>query len=386
MSEKETKVTTASGSQPPADQVYGWVELRLSLRDWIVAGAIVVAALALVPTLGRQVEPFAPGEDYRIPHKLSEDYWTFQRFSSLQAGQDKTLVIGDSVVWGEYVTSRQTLSHHLSALAGGGRFANLGVPGMYPAAMAGLLEHYGGGIANRRVLLHCNMLWLASKEHDLQEGKEFRLNHPGLIPQFFPRIPVHTASRSDRLGNVMRHVVPFRAWVWHWRTVCLDGADLPNWTIDHPYGNPAVLPGDDTSGEDDPASSKPVSWRKAGKVRQDYPWVDLSDSIQWQLFQRCVETLQRRGNQVFVLVGPFNEDMLLSPQTRQTYALRKAQIEAWLREKGIACSAPGALRSDLYADASHLLDEGYAELAALLLGDESFAAFCGAPRLAPLKR
>ena len=39
-------------------------------------------------------------------------------------------------------------------------------------------------------------------------------------------------------------------------------------------------------------------------------WVDLGTSLQWRLFRAAVHTLLRRGNRVFVLVGPFNEHLL----------------------------------------------------------------------------
>jgi hypothetical protein len=68
-------------------------------------------------------------------------------------------------------------------LAGGPRVVNLGVDGVHPVALAGLVEHYGHEIRGRKVLLHCNLLWMSSPEADLQGGKERSINHPALIPQ-----------------------------------------------------------------------------------------------------------------------------------------------------------------------------------------------------------
>ena len=378
-SEDTTKQNMPRAHRDPATE-YGEVEVRLSLREWIAAGVVAALVLWLAPVLWERVEPFQPGEDYRIPYDLSGDYWLFQRYGRLAAGQSKTLVIGDSVVWGEYVTSRQTLSHYLNALAGQDRFANLGVDGMYPVAMAGLLDYYGDGIADSRVLLHFNPLWLASREHDLQAGKEFRLNHPELIPQFVPDIPVYSASYSDRLGCLVQHFIPLRTWVRHLQVAYLGSLDLPTWTIDHPYGTPVRIPADSPPGQGERPRHEPAPWTRRDPTLQDNPWVELSDSLQWWSFRRSVEILRSRGNTVFVLVGPFNEHML-EPRSRDAYKLRKGEMEAWLRANGIEYFAPDALRSELYADASHPLSEGYAEIARQLFAYEAFRRFDGGPRV-----
>ena len=38
-----------------------------------------------------------------MPHELSNDYWLFQRYADLAAAQSDMVILGDSVVWGEYV-------------------------------------------------------------------------------------------------------------------------------------------------------------------------------------------------------------------------------------------------------------------------------------------
>ena len=108
-------------------------------------------------------------------------------------------MLGDSVVWGYYVSADQTLSHYLSELSGGRRFANLGVDQVHPVAMAGLVEHYGRAMAGKRVLLHYNPLWMSSDERDLETAKEVG-NHSRLIPQFFPGIPSYHEPLEGRLG------------------------------------------------------------------------------------------------------------------------------------------------------------------------------------------
>jgi hypothetical protein len=45
---------------------------------------------------------------------------------------------------------------------------------------------------------------------------------------------------------------------------------------------------------------------------------------------------------------------------------------AWLKSENIPCCAPEPLPSELYADASHPLTEGYRLLAAQLFADAAF--------------
>ena len=137
-----------------ADLRFGSNAVRLSAKEWAVTGLILVALALLAPVLWSQWEEFQPGPDYRIPYDLSGDYWLFNRYANLAAEHRDILAVGDSVIWGQYVTEGQTLTHHLNRAAGGPQFANLGMDGMHPAALAGLLEYYGGGIRGRSVLLN----------------------------------------------------------------------------------------------------------------------------------------------------------------------------------------------------------------------------------------
>jgi hypothetical protein len=74
-----------------------------------------------------------------------------------------------------------------------------------------------------------------------------------------------------------------------------------------------------------------------------------------------VDILRGRGNDVFVLLGPFNEH-LLTPASCDAYQKRKATIESWFREKQVPYLAPLPLATNLYADASHPLAPGYEAL------------------------
>ena len=79
---------------------------------------------------------------------------------------------------------------------------------------------------------------------------------------------------------------------------------------------------------------------------------------------------------MFVLVGPFNVHML-DRQSRAVYNKRLAAVSAYLAAAGVPYFVPEPLDSDLYADASHPLAAGYAELARRLYENEAFTRFDG---------
>ena len=117
-----------------------------------------------------------------------------------------------------------------------------------------------------------------------------------------------------------------------------------------------------------------LSWKDNKIPLQDYPWVDLDTSLQWQAFQRVVQVLQKRGNRVFVLVGPFNEH-LMTAESKERYQKVKAAVGAWLDSQQIAHAIPEPLPSELYGDASHPLPAGYEKLAHQLFDEPTFKSF-----------
>jgi hypothetical protein len=358
------------------DVPFGSNEVRLSPRQWVVAGVVLAAVFYLIPVLWERIEPLQAGPDYRIPYRLGNDYWLYDRYCRRVCSQEKIPVVGDSVIWGHYVASDRTLPHYLNELAGQPRFANLGVDGIHPAAMAGLIEYYGRDITSKHVLLGCNLLWTSSPDSDLSRQKQRPINHPELIPQFSPRIPCYEETPSVRLGIVVGHRVALFGWAKHLRMAYLDNADLCRWTIEHPYANPAAAITCQLPSPDEPPSPKPVAkpWTEQGIRPFHPPWVGLETSLQWRFFKQTVEILRGRGNRVFVLVGPFNEPML-TEESLAVYRARKRAVGAWLRENEIPHFIPDALPSRHYADASHPLAVGYALLAGRLFEDESFRRF-----------
>lgn len=367
------KERTNQMSPPDTDDVAAFDcshYVRLSGRQWLVVAAALLVLVGLGPLVWERIEGFNPTGDYRVPYELSNDYWLYNRYCHRVCEQGKVLVVGDSVVWGHYVEPDQTLSHYLNEFSRGDRFVNLGADGTHPAALLGLLKHYGSDIRGRTVLLHLNPLWMSSSKHDLETTKEFRFNHPELVPQFTPRIPCYKAPLSARIRIAMRREMPFANWVSHMRAAYFQNLDLAAWTIEHPYGCPVTamarkLP--------EPRAPKRPPQAQKEPRKQDMAWVDLESSLQWQFFRRAVQLLQERGNTVFVLVGPFNEHML-TDQNKVVYGRLKQGIEAWMQKNSIPYLIPAALPPECYVDASHPPAEGYALLAKTLAESPSFKA------------
>lgn len=208
--------------QPAADVrhlpefAFGSNAVRLSLWQWLVVGLAGLALVLFAPALWKRAEAFPDEPDYRVPYDLSTDYWLYQRHAEVAAGRCDTFLIGDSVIWGDYVTPHQTLSHYLNERAGRARFANLGLEAAHPAALAGLVEHYAGPVRGRKVVLLCNPRWMIDPTQDLQGTEDFRFGHPDLVPQFVPRIPCYNPGQwppwkdtSERLGHVIDRNVAF---------------------------------------------------------------------------------------------------------------------------------------------------------------------------------
>jgi hypothetical protein len=374
---------TAAGEPP-----FGVNEVRLSARQWLVALGIVAACIIATPRVWKKIEKFQTSVDYRIPYALSKDYWLYQRRLEELAGPDKVIVLGDSVVWGEYVQASGTLSHFLAQETGRpDGFVNCGMNGLFPLAMEGLVEHYGSALSNRKVILHCNVLWMTSPQADLSSPKEQVFNHSRLVAQFRPRIPCYTADASERLSVLIERNVGFSAWVGHLQNAYFEQKSVPDWTLVQDEGNPPGLPnawhnpvaqitlrvGDDPRDDAQRGPGKPrhKAWSEGGAGPAHFDWVELDRSLQWAAFQRTIGLLRQRGNDVLVILGPFNEHMVAEDQ-RPDFRRLCSGIAAWLGENHIALVAPETLPSQLYGDASHPLTDGYALLAQRISRDEAF--------------
>jgi hypothetical protein len=84
-----------------------------------------------------------------------------------------------------------------------------------------------------------------------------------------------------------------------------------------------------------------------------------------------IATLRQRGNDVLVVLGPFNEHMM-AEENRPTFRKIRDGIAGWLTQNQIAHVVPETLPSALYADASHPLTQGYELLAKQIYVDKNF--------------
>ncbi|MHB8900253.1 MAG: hypothetical protein ACYC6Y_16000 [Thermoguttaceae bacterium] len=359
-----------------AEERFAANDVRLSLRGWLLAAALLGLAFWLVPLGWQQIEPLRLTPDYRVPYSLGNDYWNYRRASREVCRQAETVLVGDSVMWGHYVGSGQTLSHYLGEKTPGLAFANLGVDGIHPVALSGLVDQFGDAIRNRRVILNCNLLWMSSPRHDLSAREETPFNHPALVPQFATAIPVYKATLAERLAVIAGRHFRYLGWADHIRIAYFGSDELATWTFEHPYDNPLrqvtlALPSPDELPSPEP---DPRPWTEKSIRRTTPDWVPLEQSLQWRFFRKTVRSLQERGNRVFVMIGPINEHMLTEKGLAE-YNQRKLAIATWHQQEQIPFAVPEALPSQLYADLSHPTAEGYSLLADKLIAEESFRNF-----------
>jgi hypothetical protein len=373
-----------AADEPP----FGVNEMRLSARQWFAAIAIVLACGAAIPYLWKHWERFAPGPDYRIPYALSKDYWLYQRRLEQIAPTDRIVVLGDSVVWGEYVRPDGTLTHFLNEQTGqADRFVNGGVNGLFPLAMEGLVADYGQSVRGRKVIVHSNVLWMSSPKADLSTDHEETFNHSRLVPQFSSSLLCYRADANERISALLERHIPFFAWTDHLQSAYYDQRSIPQWSLEEDSSDPPRYPNawrnplaplwsgipsepaaDPQRG---PASRRHRPWNARGAQPTHFEWVSLDQSVQWRAFQRVVETLRRRGNDVLVVLGPFNEHMIAEDQ-RPTYRALRDGIAQRLTQNPVPVLVPETLPSELYADASHPLTPGYAQLAEWMLRQSTF--------------
>jgi len=380
--------TSEPAAAPEAVTPFSSNEVRLDARQWLIALAVVTLVMWLTPALWERIERLHTGPDYRIPYSLSKDYWLYARQLRQVCDPNRVIVLGDSVIWGEYVLPDGTLSHFLNREAGEpNRFINAGVNGLFPLALEGLIEHYGRSLRHQRAILHCNVLWMTSPKTDLSVDEEESFNHSRLVPQFSPRIPCYKADVNERLSALLEQRLGFVLWVSHLQNAYFGQKGILNWTMESDNSSPPRCPNlwrnplaqikltVPSGARDDvkrgPRSPRHKPWSKDGEGKTRFEWVAPGSSLQWSAFQRLVGILRERGNDVMIIIGPFNEH-LMAKETRPAYRKLRDEIAAWLSRNQIPHLAPELLPSALYADASHPLTEGYELLAKNIYGDESF--------------
>ena len=340
--------------------------VRLTFKQWIFVAIFCITMIIALPSAWKMVEKFEPGEDYRQPYQLGSDYWFYKRYSEVAYKEYETVLLGDSVIWGHYVPKDETLSHYLNELSRNTKFANLGIDGMHPAALEGLVRYYGKAIKKKNVILHLNLLWLSSPKHDLQTEKEFRFNHPKLVSQFKTKIPCYTAPLLSRFTIALERPFSFSAWTSHLNIYYFNNSNMPTWTMNNPYKNPLENFSRNFANEDTYQKMEESVSSENNSTGGDFQWVSAETSLQWKFFRNTLELLQKRKNKILVLIGPFNEHML-SGENLIKYMELKDKVENWLEQNSISYFSPRTLPAEQYNDSSHPTAEGYKTLAKELI-------------------
>jgi hypothetical protein len=392
--ETPTKNIHKIQAAPPVGEVpFGVNEVRLSGRQGAVTLVILAGLMWLVPLVWQKIERFDTPPDYRIPYELSKDYWLYGRRLRKIEDTQRVVLLGDSVIWGEYVLPDGTLSHFLNQQAGtSDRFVNAGLNGLFPLAQQGLVKHYAGALRHRKVILQWNALWMTSPKADLSTDKEEQFNHSRLVPQFSPRIPCYKAGANERLGAVIENHLGCFSWVGHLQNAYFGQKNILSWTLEddgsepphypNAYRNPlkqitlSVPAAANPDPQRGPQSPRHRPWTASGQGTTSFDWVTAQDSLQWWGFRETVKALRSRGNNVLTIVGPFNEHML-SETNRTTYLHLRDKVITWLKQNQVPFVVPELLPSDLYADASHPLTEGYKLLSERLYADKDFRTWLG---------
>jgi hypothetical protein len=246
---------------------------------------------------------------------------------------------------------------------------------MFPLALEGLLRDYGRAISGRKVILQCNLLWLSSPKADLSAPGDGSVNHSRLLPQFGVEIPGYKADLSERLSATFEQHVPLLAWSQHIDTSYFGDKSIPQWTLEQDSSEPPRLPSAWKNPLDNirrgipgepavdpqrgPKSYRHHAWNSDGAEPVSFEWVSPDRSLQFEAFLRLVRLLKSRGDDVLVILGPFNAHM---DQTKLSGSIREQAADAIAKER-VAIIIPETLPSNLYADASHPLTDGYARLA-----------------------
>src|SRR2546425_8034433 len=158
-------------------------EVRLNAWHWAMVSGIILFVVTLTPPLWKKLERFGTKPDFRIPYALSKDYWLYERRLQ-QLAPTNVVVLGDSVVWGEYVLPDGTLSHFLNDQSGRpGKFVNAGVNGLFPLALEGLVRYYGEPMRGGKVIVHFKALLVSRPKAGLRTEKEERVNNAQSVPQ-----------------------------------------------------------------------------------------------------------------------------------------------------------------------------------------------------------
>lgn len=362
--------------------------LFLRPKEWIVILILVTSIFIGSPIISKRSEQINDS-NYRIPYRLSNDYWSYTQLTS-RLSEKEIPIIGDSVIWGEFVDNNSSLSHFLSDLSDHD-FTNAGMNGLYPLALEGLIKNHARSIKKRKVILHLNLLWMSSPERDLSTPKEQTFNHSQLIPQITRKVPSYHAPIEKRLSRFATNSVPFLSFVKHVKENYFLQRSPAEWTCLQSEANPEQYPNTYLNPLNQLLSADPLFIKDQLKIsikntergvnssrhkpwsgsQRSLDWISLNNSLQWKAFKNLSTELLSRRNDLFVLIGPLNGHMFNEMTASKLNQLRD-EASGWLKSMQINHWSPDPLPSDHYADASHPLTHGYEMLAKELLKNKPF--------------
>ena len=339
--------------------LFSWKELFFTLT------AVFVLVFVLFPTLYRSWEKINLPEDFRLPYVNRDNYYFYSRCAEIEVQRSEYLLLGDSAIWGMYASNSGTLSAQLNRMQKKHRFGNLAIDGLHPVAMQTLMENFGTSIRNRKVLIYFNPLWVNSAKYDLSSKEKFTVNHPELLPQF-GNIASYEASFDKKAGILLDRKCTFFSQLKHIRNFFYNNGDFKTHLVNNGTSNPFSPLRREITAEEKEHKGSSENYLTRRIPVQHWEWVSLAQSRQWKALTDTAKLLQKRGNQVKILIGGINPG-LLDEVTLSGLRQLRVEAEKLLAGENISCIMLPELDAKLYADASHPLEPGYAVLAEYLL-------------------
>lgn len=343
--------------------------LLFSFRELLAVFLIVFVLILLVlPVWHASWEKIELPENYRLPYVNRDNYYLYSRCAELETARSRYLFIGDSAIWGMYAGNSGTLPAQLNRILNERCCGNLAIDGLHPVAMRTLMQSYGSGIRDRTVLIYFNPLWVNSAKYDLSDEEPFTVNHPELLPQF-GSIACYQADFDKKIGILLDRHVRFFGWKKHLQNYFYENEDFKSYLIKRHLSDPFAPIRRQIVPEEKEHKGTNQNYKTRDIPVQHWEWVSLEKSRQWQALQDTVKILRGRGNRVLVMIGTINPG-LLDGSTLDGLRKLRQQAEADLKQKGIDSIMLSEVDAEFYADASHLLESGYAQVAEFLVKEK----------------
>jgi hypothetical protein len=331
----------------------------------VIAAATLLSVAYIFPLTG--YNNFT--ENYRIPHSMNEDYYLYKIYSKHIASGSLIQVIGDSVIWGHYVSDEDTLTACLNRSTKDKKFANMGLEGSYPIVMNGLIENFSSGLKNKKIIVGFNLLWISSQKHDLSGEPESNINHKRVLPQIYPVIPSYNPNIEDRLSAIVSRC-NLLLLIEHIKMSRFKEKNFYSWTMEHPHSS--II--DYFTNSEIPIYKPTAAIRLDQMHEQNIDWVPIDKSMQWKFMLKTIAYLKKNGDDIIVLITPFNTYMV-AEKSRERYYSIISDISDELSGNSIDFIIPVIDEKKYFADSSHFTAEGYRAMAENLLSSKKFQKF-----------